>query len=402
MSPLDQILSQPAFALIRGREADTVTLLGGTRTDLEQLADIPLSQGSEERWDRLVLVPFAQVRERGFQAQQDGTPLTSIEAEVLLEVSLDDLIAELPDVPIEFDDRGGFETSDSDYADVVRRIITDEIGQGEGANLVIGRHYRAKVSDWNHDRALTVLRRLLTRERGAFWTFCIFTGDRYLIGASPERHVSLTAGEVRMNPISGTFRLRGHDTHAARRAALLEFLGVTQAVLVGMSQGGFLSLRCALIHPEVVRALVLIDTQAGLEVEEASQQWDALFNTWIEHGLSDDMATMAEHVVIGQGWPGAAAWRQDWRKITPHNLAHSVAALVQRDDISPRLSEIHVPTLVIHGFDDIAVPTEKSRAMAEALPKAHWVGIANAGHASNLMQPAAVNAAIEEFLAILQ
>lgn len=225
MSPLDQILSQPAFALIRGREADTVTLLGGTRTDLEQLADIPLSQGSEERWDRLVLVPFAQVRERGFQAQQDGTPLTSIEAEVLLEVSLDDLIAELPDVPIEFDDRGGFETSDSDYADVVRRIITDEIGQGEGANLVIGRHYRAKVSDWNHDRALTVLRRLLTRERGAFWTFCIFTGDRYLIGASPERHVSLTAGEVRMNPISGTFRLRGHDTHAARRAALLEFLG---------------------------------------------------------------------------------------------------------------------------------------------------------------------------------
>ena len=185
-------------------------------------------------------------------------------------------------------------------------------------------------------------------------------------------------------------------------AVLLEFLGVTQAVLVGMSQGGFLSLRCALIHPEVVRALVLIDTQAGLEDEEASQQLGALFNAWIEHGLSDDMATMAEHVVIGQGWPGAAAWRQDWRKITPHNLAHSVAALVQRDDISPRLSEIHVPTLVIHGFDDIAVPTEKSRAMAEALPKAHWVGIANAGHASNLMQPAAVNAAIEEFLAILQ
>ena len=183
-------------------------------------------------------------------------------------------------------------------------------------------------------------------------------------------------------------------------AALLEFLGVTHAVLVGMSQGGFLSLRCALIHPDVVRALVLIDTQAGLEDEEVSQQLGALFNAWIEHGLSDDMATMAEHVVIGQGWPGAAAWRQDWRKITPHNLAHSVAALVQRDDISPRLSEIHVPTLVIHGFADIAVPTEKSRAMAEALPKAHWVGIANAGHASNLMQPAAVNTAIEEFLAM--
>ena len=101
------------------------------------------------------------------------------------------------------------ETSDDDYAEVVRRIIEEEIGNGEGANLVIGRHYRARVADWGHAKALTVLRRLLERERGAYWTFCFFTGDRYLIGASPERHVSVHGGDVRMNPISGTFRLRG-------------------------------------------------------------------------------------------------------------------------------------------------------------------------------------------------
>lgn len=184
-------------------------------------------------------------------------------------------------------------------------------------------------------------------------------------------------------------------------AALLEFLGVTHAVLVGMSQGGFLSLRCALIHPQVVRALVLIDTQAGLEDEETSEQLGALFSVWIEHGLSDDMAVMAEHVVIGQGWRGAAAWRRDWRKITGRHLAHNVAALVQRDDISPRLGQIAVPALVLHGLDDIAIPAEKSRAMAEALPNAQWLGIADAGHASNLMQPAVVNAAIEEFLSKL-
>ena len=73
--------------------------------------------------------------------------------------------------PIEFTDRGGFETSDEEYAGIVRQIIDDEIGQGEGANLVIGRHYRAQVADWGHDAALTVFRRLLERERGAFWTF---------------------------------------------------------------------------------------------------------------------------------------------------------------------------------------------------------------------------------------
>ncbi len=224
MTDLDDLLAQPAFALIRVRDADTVTMIGGPRTDIEQLADIPLTSGTQARWDSLVLVPFAQARERGFEAHQDGTPLSVIQANISAEVPLIDLLNTLPDVPVEFIDRGGFETSDEDYADVVRHIINDEVGQGEGANLVIGRHYRAQVADWGHDRALTVFRRLLERERGAFWTFCIFTGDRYLIGASPERHVSVEAGQVRMNPISGTFRVRGLETHADRKRELLKFL----------------------------------------------------------------------------------------------------------------------------------------------------------------------------------
>ncbi|MBM9463554.1 chorismate-binding protein [Aeromicrobium sp. YIM 150415] len=224
MTLLDDLLAQPAFALIRGREADTVTLIGGPRTDIESLADIPVVDGAEERWDHLVLVPYAQVRERGFDAHQDGTPLSVIRADLLAEVPLAEVLDQLPDAPVEFVDRGGFDTSDDDYAEIVRQIIDGEIGVGEGANLVIGRHYRAQVADWGHERALTVLRRLLERERGAFWTFLIFTGDRYLIGASPERHVSLDAGQVRMNPISGTFRMRGLETHADRKRELLRFL----------------------------------------------------------------------------------------------------------------------------------------------------------------------------------
>ncbi len=225
---LQDVLAQPAFALIRSREADTVTLVGGERFDVESLADIPVldepTGHASTTWDHLVLVPFAQVRERGYEAQQDGTPLSVIRAALVAEVPLADLLEQLPDVPVEFADRGGFETSDDDYAQVVRRIIDDEIGQGEGANLVVGRHYRAQLASWGHAEALTVLRRLLERERGSFWTFCIFTGDRYLVGASPERHVSVEHGEVRMNPISGTFRLRGLESQVDRKRALLEFL----------------------------------------------------------------------------------------------------------------------------------------------------------------------------------
>ncbi len=221
---LDDLFALEAFALIRMRGADEVTLLAGPRTDLDSLSEVPLEASSAPGWQSLVLVPFAQVQERGFVAHQDGTPLSAIRAEVRREVALDELLAALPDEPIEFADRGGFEASDADYAALVRTVIDEEIGQGEGANLVIARKYRATVSNWGHDRALTVFRRLLERERGAYWTFCIFTGDRYLIGASPERHVSVEHGQVRMNPISGTFRLAGAATQAERKKQLLDFL----------------------------------------------------------------------------------------------------------------------------------------------------------------------------------
>jgi phenazine biosynthesis protein phzE len=224
---LEQTLGHAAWAVIRLRDSATVTLLGGAPSTVDMLKDIPLESGLPtpgRRFDRLAAIPFRQVAERGYQVHDDGAPLTVIDIASELELPLADILAALPDEPIEFVNRGGFETDDASYAEVVRRIIDDEIGNGEGANLVVGRHYRAQVADWGPAKALTAFRRLLERERGAYWTYCIFTGERYLVGASPERHVSVSGGDVRMNPISGTFRLKGHDEPAERKQALLDFL----------------------------------------------------------------------------------------------------------------------------------------------------------------------------------
>ena len=228
---LEVVRRHEAWAVIRRKAAPTAGLVGGSRSEVASLMDIPLEEGPPEpgRYaDRLVAVPFRQVRERGFEAVDDGTPLVVVDVETEHEVAVDDLLAALPVEPVELADRGGFETDDAAYGEVVDAIIRDEIGQGEGANLVIGRHFRAVVADWDAERALTVYRRLLERERGAYWTFCFFTGDRYLIGASPERHVSVRAGDVRMNPISGTFRV-GRDAGPdpdpeALQQRLLDFL----------------------------------------------------------------------------------------------------------------------------------------------------------------------------------
>ena len=191
---------------------------------MESLLDVPLEDGVPDDGhiaDRLLAIPFRQVRERGFAAHDDGTPLVVVDVETELEFSVAEVVDAIDDTGVEFSDRGGFETDDEEYGKLVAAVIADEIGQGEGANLVIGRHYRATIADWGPATALTVFRRLLERERGAYWTFLFFTGDRYLIGASPERHVTVHGGDVRMNPISGTFRIPREGEVKPR---LMEFL----------------------------------------------------------------------------------------------------------------------------------------------------------------------------------
>ena len=225
---LQALQGHEAWAVIRrstrAGDRDTVGLVGGRRRVVESILDIPLEEGVPADGhiaDRLLAVPFRQVRERGFEAHDDGTPLVVVDIESELEFSVAEVVDAIDDTGIEFADRGGFETDDATYADLVGAIIRDEIGQGEGANLVVGRHYRATVADWGADKALTILRRLLERERGAYWTYLFFTGDRYLVGASPERHVSIHGGDVRMNPISGTFRI---PREGEVKRPLLDFL----------------------------------------------------------------------------------------------------------------------------------------------------------------------------------
>lgn len=183
--------------------------------------------------------------------------------------------------------------------------------------------------------------------------------------------------------------------------ALLAHLGVARAVFAGMSQGGYLSLRAALRHPEAVRALVLIDTQAMTEDPEKMAGHEVLIKAWLEHGLSDEAAAMIEHIILGQGWAGAAQWHAKWKRMQPGDLLASFTTLASRDDISADIARIQMPALVVHGDADQAITLDRAQAMAAALPQARTAIIPGAGHAANLTHPVPVNAAIEAFLAQL-
>ncbi|GGK57036.1 anthranilate synthase family protein [Streptomyces flaveus] len=224
------------FALLRrrtpGHDHDTVEVLLGPVATYDRLADIP-DEG-------LALIPFRQIRERGFDVRDDGTPLTVLTPEEAYELPLDQALSQLPahDVKVT---GGGFDVDDEEYAEIVGRVLREEIGRGEGANFVIRRTYEGEIPGFGRADALALFRRLLVGERGAYWTFVVHTGTRTLVGASPEVHVRMSGGRgdrealsveggggrraggtVVMNPISGTYR---YPAEGPTPEDLLDFLG---------------------------------------------------------------------------------------------------------------------------------------------------------------------------------
>ncbi|MEU0435044.1 anthranilate synthase family protein [Streptomyces sp. NPDC006290] len=201
MNLLDLLDDPRPFALLRrrtpGRDHDVVELLLGPVREVERLADIP-DEG-------LALIPFRQIRERGFDVRDDGTPLSVLVPEERHELPLGQALEQLPahDVRVE---GGGFDVGDEEYSGIVERVLREEIGRGEGANFVVRRTYEGRIPGFGRADALALFRRLLIGERGAYWTFVVHTGERTLVGASPEVHVRMSAGTVVMNPISGTYR----------------------------------------------------------------------------------------------------------------------------------------------------------------------------------------------------
>ncbi|WP_327178609.1 anthranilate synthase family protein [Streptomyces sp. NBC_01335] len=199
----------PPFALLHRPQAtgaDRLELLVGTVSQPGSLAELPLPQGpGSDRHDVLAVLPYRQLAERGYACLDDGTPLLALTVEEQCGLSRQEFLRDVPDVPIRMDEHG-FDVDDEAYAGTVRRIIEDEIGRGTGANFVFRRTYRADLADWGTATALAFFRRLLQGESGVYWTFLIHTGERCLVGATPERHVSLLGGAMTMNPISGTYR----------------------------------------------------------------------------------------------------------------------------------------------------------------------------------------------------
>ena len=178
--------------------------------------------------------------------------------------------------------------------------------------------------------------------------------------------------------------------------ALMDHLGIDSAVVGGMSQGGFLSLRVALTAPERVRALILLDTQAGTEDPATIEPYNQLHEAWVAHGAAAVQDIIAG-IILGPGtWTD---WFDKWAVLEPEQFTKAFHCLMHRDDITRRLGEIGCPTLVIHGDADVAIPLAKAEQLRDQIAgPTELVVIPGGPHAANMTHPEPVNAAIVRFL----
>src|SRR5690606_23756701 len=103
------------FALLARERSDTVEVLTGEVVDVDQLAEMPLVDGKGEPQEVLALVPYRQVRERGFTAHDDGAPLRCLIVRERTELPITQALAELPNAQVPLRD-AGFDIADEEYA----------------------------------------------------------------------------------------------------------------------------------------------------------------------------------------------------------------------------------------------------------------------------------------------
>lgn len=185
--------------------------------------------------------------------------------------------------------------------------------------------------------------------------------------------------------------------------ALLDHLGVAEAVFVGMSQGGFLSLRAALAHRDRVRAIVLVDSAADTDDDATLQGYQGMLHVF-GNGTDEERAAVfgvVSGLILGDEALGAE-WIPKWTQIDREQLTLAGGALLERDDVSDRIPEISCPILAIHGTADQAISMARAETLADAAQDHRGiVRIEGAAHAPNLTNPDQVNEALGQFLASL-
>jgi 3-oxoadipate enol-lactonase len=246
-------------------------------------------------------------------------------------------------------------------------------------------------------------------------------------GSGPETivfsHGLLMSGEMfsdQVQALSGRYRCICYDHRGQSRsevtdsgydmdsltedaAALIRELDCAPCHFAGLSMGGFVGMRLAIRHPELLKSLVLLETTADPEPEQNKGPYRrlAFIGRWLSFRL---VIRPLMKIMFGRSFledPTKQETRAKWHKhllglnrVGTSRAAHGV---IDRDGVYDQLSAINTPTLIIVGKEDVATPPAKSERMRDAIPGAELRTLPLGGHSSTIEEPAAVTQALEKF-----
>ena len=198
----------------------------------------------------------------------------------------------------------------------------------------------------------------------------------------------------------------GYDLDSLTNDAigLIGKLGIAPVHFAGLSMGGFVGLRLAARHPELIRSLTLLETSAGPEAPDKVGSYRLLgfIGRWFGYGL---VIGRVMPIMFGTTFltdPARANERERWRTFLLKNdrvgIQRALEGVLTRSGVEDELSRIEVPTLILVGDEDAATPPALAERISDGSAGSRLVVIPRAGHSSTIEQPAAVNAAISTFL----
>ncbi|HYL56394.1 MAG TPA: alpha/beta fold hydrolase [Gemmatimonadales bacterium] len=184
--------------------------------------------------------------------------------------------------------------------------------------------------------------------------------------------------------------------------AVLDAVGVRDAVLCGLSMGGYVIFELLRRHPDRIKALILADTKVEPDSKEGKRDRDQLIAAVERHGadaLTDRLLPRLLAPVTQTTQPEVAEQLQEMaQRWSVPALVGALRTLRDRPDSSDTLRSVRLPTLVLVGDDDAIAPPATALAMAKLVPDAQYHVVPAAGHLAPLEQPLATSRLVADFL----
>lgn len=237
-------------------------------------------------------------------------------------------------------------------------------------------------------------------EHGTLMDATMFAGQIDHLAARGYRAIGHNSRVLTGNNVPHSLADLAEDTRQ-----LMDDLGLDKVVLAGMSVGAFMAVEFALMWPERLSGLILIDGKAQPYSDQQRADYLPDFSKCDTDGpVTREFAEWDAHYCFGpttfrENRALIDTWIDRWSTVIPARAVwHQALSWLDKPDRTDRLAEITIPTLIIHGEEDVPLPIAQAIDMLHYLPDATFVKVPRAGHSSNLENPPVVNHALAAFM----